>query len=518
MKYIIDFSTNDETLISDYMTNNQCTVLVPLARLNTYIVESPSLPPKTEIVSSVFVDDDAPISLLSSTPTKTFPIDDHDNWWKLAVLEKIDLDAETATILRGGKNSVVYVMDSGIDHQHPDLEGKDITLLHSFTGEFSDSNGHGTAIASIIVGEQCGITEATLKVIKIFDKNTPTLMSDLLIAMDAVAQDYLQNDDYLAVLNLSWSVEKNTFLEDKIQMLINMGVFVIASAGNEGRPIGDVTPAAIPDVITVGSFGKDLRASDFSNYTPSESEISFTEGATNHGVLDCFAPGEFIRVAIPGGGFGFAMGTSMSAAIVSAIMALRIASSGFNWTVADDLKANDFAAIAVARNILTLEAPHDRSANVVPVSNLSEFTGRHRGVRMGRILAGETQIKWMVNSDVYETIELIGAPDWITMINGYLSMAAPMDIKATPYFFQCRLVNKLGEEEIVDWAMVNAPSEEEIKQYYTEHKNVTSVYLAWTECDEECNPMPYCCSCCGMKGSMSCQSCQNLECHDNVCN
>jgi hypothetical protein len=73
------------------------------------------------------------------------------------------------------------------------------------------------------------------------------------------------------------------------------------------------------DVITVGAYNKELVPCNFSNFTGS-STISVTGGAVNHGEVDGWAPGEEIWAASLNGGYGYVAGTSIAAAIASAVL------------------------------------------------------------------------------------------------------------------------------------------------------------------------------------------------------
>jgi subtilisin family serine protease len=333
MNYIIDFKdhiTSEE--IDQFFQDNSITKLKEYSAFEkVYLVSSAEPINVTEIIESIVQDDAEGIQLLdtdvifthNSANQDTFEIAPEQNWWKTVVWDEIDFDQVQHTFTRYGENAVVYILDSGLDTTHPEMSNVSVDLLYSHTDNFTDSNGHGTAIASIIAGNTCGLVGSTLKIVKIFDAAQPTLLSEMLSALDTVATDYINNNGKPSVMNCSWGVPYNQYINEKIQQLIDMGIFVVAAAGNSGMPISDVTPACIPDVLTIGSFGQDLTPSNFSNYTD-PSFISFTANETNLGALDGWAPGEKIWAAAPGGGRGYTAGTSMSAAIASGAVAYNI--------------------------------------------------------------------------------------------------------------------------------------------------------------------------------------------------
>jgi Subtilase family len=332
MNFIVDFEqTASDADIANYFSTNGCTVVKEYNHYEkVYLVSANAVPPKTNVITSVVNDDETLISPLTTTFTytpvvhDTITVDTHadKDWWKTYSIYNIPTTS-TADIPIKGKGTVVYVVDSGIEATHTEFVGADIENLFSFTGEFSDTNGHGTGLASLIVGKTCGLTNAKLKVVKIFDKNTPTKQSDLLSAFDAIITD-CKATQLPSIVNLSWSIPLNQYINDKIQNLMSNEVLVVCSAGNSGVAITDVTPACITDVCTIGAYNHDFLPCDFSNYTGTSTALPITQGVTNIGALDGWAPGDQIYIATLGGGYGFAAGTSVSSAIHSGALAYSL--------------------------------------------------------------------------------------------------------------------------------------------------------------------------------------------------
>ena len=326
MRFIIDFfDSTPDNLIREYITVNDLTILETFSAFNkTYVVDCDSKPPITSIVDVIVEDEVNPVSLLGypiasgdKYPRVSLDPSLADNWWKVASCNNVNL-ARDSVIERRGASATVYVVDSGVMSSHPDLLNVDIFNLYSFNADFNDYNGHGTAIASLISGEKCGLTNARIKSVKIFQKGVPTLQSHLLAAFDAIIQDITTNKNTFPIVNLSWALAKNSFIENKIKLLIVNGAMVVTSAGNSGIPIENVTPASMPEVCTVGAYGQNFKPCSFSNYTGS---ISTTAGETNYGALDVWAPGEDLKIATLDGGYGYAAGTSLATAIHSAAVA-----------------------------------------------------------------------------------------------------------------------------------------------------------------------------------------------------
>lgn len=327
MQFIIDFK-NDATqgAINSYLASNGCTVKETYDSFEkVYVVETASTPAADAIVDSIINDTQNPIQLLSYPvePGKEFPevsFGTHveDDWWKVASVTNPDFAKETQTYERHGETATVYIVDSGVMSGHPQLQYVDVSHLYAFNGDIVDHNGHGTALASVIAGANLGLAAPRIKSVKIFQDGVTTLQSHMLAAFDAIMQDIVDNPKSVPIVNLSWSIAKNTYIEDKIRLLIAGGALVVVAAGNGGMAIADVTPAGMAEVCTVGSYGKDLKPCSFSNYT---GDLSTTLGDTNHGAIDVWAPGEQISIALLDGTVGHGAGTSISAAIHSAAVA-----------------------------------------------------------------------------------------------------------------------------------------------------------------------------------------------------
>lgn len=321
MHIIIDFK-NDTTKeqIDQYLSENACTVLNTYSAFDkVYLVSTTSLPPLSDIIESLQDNEQLDIKPVSyPTSEVKFSSSDINDWWKMASVKYPDRFLNEQTYQRRGQSAVVYLIDSGVDTNHTEFDHATVSNLWSFNGDFSDTNSHGTALASLLCGKTCSLADPHVKVIKIWQAGETTRLSHFLGALDAVANDLSNNTKKLSIINMSWGIEKNSYVENKIKTLISCGVVVVAAAGNSGAAIDNITPASMPEVFTVGAYDETFSPCDFSNYTGS---VPTTTSTTNSGELDGWAPGNKIKVAMPGGAYGVAAGTSMAAAIHAAAVA-----------------------------------------------------------------------------------------------------------------------------------------------------------------------------------------------------
>ncbi|WP_180237168.1 S8 family peptidase, partial [Lacimicrobium alkaliphilum] len=264
-----------------------------------------------------------------------------------AVNDVTDYDVINVDLLRtsqlieddiDGEGVKVAIVDTGIDYTHPDLGGclgsgcKVYAGYDFFDGDEDpiDVHSHGTHVAGIVAanGELRGIAPAaSLLAIKVCSDegycNTTDIIKGLEFALDPDGDS--ATDDGADVLNLSLgSSSEDKALRDAVNNLVEMGVVVVVSAGNDG-PDDDTfssasenligSPADAEKAITVAASDSNKNIAEFSSkgYPSSGAAILKPEVA---------APGVSIYSSIPGGGYGYKTGTSMSSPMVAGVVAL----------------------------------------------------------------------------------------------------------------------------------------------------------------------------------------------------
>lgn len=234
-------------------------------------------------------------------------------WHQLRVNSKTLPMRPVYTPQNMGENIVVYVVDSGIDKTHPELTTANITDLYSFDGSYGDTQGHGTSVASLIVGQTVGVSKnAVVKNVKI-QSGIQILVSDLLEAFDAILADHLLTPS-VKIVNCSWTVAKNQILDMKISELETAGLIVVAAAGNKIEAADNYSPVGLDTVI--GCAASDAY----------DRVISWAPGAgSNWGPeVDITAPGIEVDVAGLNGSIVTGSGTSYAAAIISGLLCQHI--------------------------------------------------------------------------------------------------------------------------------------------------------------------------------------------------
>ena len=217
------------------------------------------------------------------------------------------LEVSGAHAWNRGAGSNVTIIDTGVDLSHPELRSQ-VRGQHDFVGSVgthpSDS-AHGTAIAGVIAAAaengigMIGIApETRLTVLRAcwLEKETSQAVCDSFTLAKALTHAMESQPD---IINLSLGGPHDPLLTRLLRLALDRGIVVVAAAPKEAG-----FPADVPGVIVVGSHPAP-------NAMPTGAWL--------------LAPGDEILVPVPGGGFDYASGTSLSAAHVSGVIALLVA-------------------------------------------------------------------------------------------------------------------------------------------------------------------------------------------------
>jgi hypothetical protein len=237
-----------------------------------------------------------------------------------------DVDAIAAWRVALGAGVTVAVIDSGVNMDHVELDGR-VVPGWDFVDNDGDpspsgtnsNEGHGTAVAGIIAAEANGVgtvgvaPEATLLVIR-------SCSLGACWSLDIADGIYYAVDEGADLVNLSLGsiTSEDPLVEDAIDYARSRDVLVVSAAGNESTdldalPIGQqLIPGGLPysNILTVTASDRRDQLAGFSNYGPE--------------TVDLVAPGVDIVTTGVTGGYVTASGTSFASPIAAGVAALLL--------------------------------------------------------------------------------------------------------------------------------------------------------------------------------------------------
>jgi serine protease AprX len=268
----------------------------------------------------------------------------------LASVEQVIGAQQTWAAGGNGKGIDVAVLDSGVtpvaglDAPNKVVYGPDLSFdSQDSSGAFLDGYGHGTAMASIIAGNDGtpggfkGVApKARIISVKVGAGNGAVDVSQIIAGIDWVVQHAQDPGMNIRVLNISLGTDtQQSYLLDPLahaaEVAWRHGIVVVAAAGNDGRANRTVAdPAMDPYVLAVGSedplgtlSSADDVVSPFSSRGNAERHADVV--APGSYVVGLRVPGSYLDKTYPdarvGDRFFRGSGTSQAAAVVSGAVA-----------------------------------------------------------------------------------------------------------------------------------------------------------------------------------------------------
>ena len=166
-----------------------------------------------------------------------------------------------------GSGIVVSIIDTGIDLNHPDLEGQIIGGYDFVDNDEipEDTNGHGTQVAGIIAsnGNLKGIAPNSKILMYKVSEDGESVPSHLIIK--AIEKSIEDNAD---IINISLGINQtNTKIDQVVNKAVKNNIFVVTAAGNFGPELSTIgSPGINPNAITVGATFNNVTSSIVSTF------------------------------------------------------------------------------------------------------------------------------------------------------------------------------------------------------------------------------------------------------------
>jgi len=174
-----------------------------------------------------------------------------------------------------GTGMRIGICDTGVDKNHPDLQGR-VLGTKDFTGEGDyDGNGHGTHVATIAVGNgqasdgkyRGAAPEGAVLMAKGLKSDGTGMASDIADGVEWLVEAKVQ----VISLSLGGPAQAGVhdILQQTVEAAVDAGVAVFCAAGNEGPAHKTIaTPGVSPKVITVGATDDSDHMAEFSSRGP----------------------------------------------------------------------------------------------------------------------------------------------------------------------------------------------------------------------------------------------------------
>lgn len=247
------------------------------------------------------------------------------------------IDRVNGGVTYSGSN-VAWIIDSGIDLDHPDLNVDASNGFNAFTSgrdgkSLDDGNGHGTHVAGTIaaidnnegvIGVAAG---ATVVPVKVLDSRGSGSYSGVIAGVDHVGANGSNGD----VANMSLGGPTSDALDDAVLAASSNGIKFALAAGNEGNHANNSSPARVngSNIVTISAMDSNDNWASFSNY--------------GNPPVDYAAPGVSVESTWKNGGYNSISGTSMAAPHAAGVLLLGNAST--DGTVNGDPDGNSDSII-----------------------------------------------------------------------------------------------------------------------------------------------------------------------------
>ena len=226
-----------------------------------------------------------------------------------------------------GKGVRIALLDTGVAY-HRELENRIIYFKDYVNNRVRayDDNGHGTHIAGIICGKNCGMApQAELLVFKILDNKGNGRTQDAVKALHWILEHHREYNIRILNFSMGYMPNANVKMQEKLLEMLDRlwdeGIIVVTAAGNNGPGENTITvPGISRKVITVGV------SDEVEGKTEGEAGYG-SKGPTSCCIVkpEILAPGtEVLSLSNVNNQYTRKSGTSMAAPVVSGALALAV--------------------------------------------------------------------------------------------------------------------------------------------------------------------------------------------------
>ncbi|MEJ1221395.1 S8 family serine peptidase [Sediminicola sp. 1XM1-17] len=218
--------------------------------------------------------------------------------------------------------NVAWILDTGIDLDHPDLNVDASIGFNAFSSgkdgrSLDDGNGHGSHVAGTIaaINNDIGVIGvapgAKVIPVKVLDSRGSGSYSGVIAGIDYVAANGSNGD----VANMSLGGPVSQAVDDAVSAAAQNGIKFVLAAGNDSDDANNHSPARVNgnNIYTISAMNSNDGWASFSNF--------------GNPPVDYCAPGVAIKSTWKDGGYNTINGTSMAAPHAAGVLLLGNASA-----------------------------------------------------------------------------------------------------------------------------------------------------------------------------------------------
>ena len=216
-----------------------------------------------------------------------------------------------------GLGKVAWIIDTGIDFDHPDLnvdQARSRTFITNTTNA-DDEHGHGTHVAGVIGGKNntfgvLGVASgASVVSLRVLNAEGTGSVSAIIQALAYINANGKAGD----VVNMSLGDDEggSTILDQQVLATAAKGIYISIAAGNDSRLASSNSPARVngTNIYTVSAIDSTDNFASFSNF--------------GNDAVDYAAPGVRIVSTYKDGKYAIMSGTSMAAPHLAGLLLLK---------------------------------------------------------------------------------------------------------------------------------------------------------------------------------------------------
>ncbi|KAL1915003.1 uncharacterized protein VTP21DRAFT_7708 [Calcarisporiella thermophila] len=223
-----------------------------------------------------YVEPDGIISIIETVNPTTTP------WNLVRISHRNRNDTSGGYIYdpKAGEGTTAYILDSGIDIDNPEFEGRASLGANFAQDGDNDTLGHGSHSAGVIGSKTYGVAKkAKLISVKVINGSGLGIIVDVVGAINWAANHAKKNNPGKSVASMPLVGGISRSIDDAVNKAVESGLHFAVPAGNHNSDACNYSPARAEKVICVGATDELDRKASFSNYGS---------------CVDIFAPGMYI--------------------------------------------------------------------------------------------------------------------------------------------------------------------------------------------------------------------------------